>query len=278
MANEVAEAEGRTVVTFSGPRKERVDLDRAGWDAEALFPRLNDAARWFLENPRETEIRHTLLSHEIAREWPPAARSLGAGIGQALSEALEAAQLAYRAHLLEKSRDGLKAMSDLRKALGDETSRIADRARALITGLWRDAAVAAAALTIRIVEDFANPDSETWVVRLILIVVAVIILLSYAITIYLNHEFLTSAREVRSSWRDKIYTLVGKEEYDSLVDGPIRKDEGTYRRTIRIVGVIYLLLIGLLLVLAFPELGVAELLRDLLAVPAAPPATGGGSP
>ena len=118
------EVETPSLLLFRGPpilRLELADdfLTELGNDG---FKCLQDAAAWIFESSREMATRHGLFAAEAPRN-APARAAAGPVLRQVAESALEGAKIAYQLHLSQVSRDSLRAMSDLRKAVADETGK-----------------------------------------------------------------------------------------------------------------------------------------------------------
>ncbi|CAO4176265.1 hypothetical protein [Methylorubrum aminovorans] len=102
-------------VALAGRPSRRIDLGEAP-AGDPAFAVLQRAARWTYLEGTDIEVRHTLLTAELAREWKPE-RPFGDGLAERLEPALDLASLVYKAHLRSGSKDTLKALADLRKTL-----------------------------------------------------------------------------------------------------------------------------------------------------------------
>lgn len=135
-ANEI-DASG-SKLSFKGPPKLNLMLAEAINGAAKItlndFKVVQDAAVWVFDNAREAEVKHILLSAEIARS--------GRADGEALqyfkvnlAAALDCGKIAYQMAVSEITKDTLKSLGDLRKAVTEETSKATEATRQAIAAI-----------------------------------------------------------------------------------------------------------------------------------------------
>lgn len=129
-ANEIDTA--GTLLTFKGPPKLNLTISQVANDVGELslseFEVVQDAAGWVFDNSREAEVKHILLSAEIARSGR-ADGDAGDYFKENLAAALDCAKIAYQMAVSEITKDTLKSLGDLRKAVTEETSKATDAMR-----------------------------------------------------------------------------------------------------------------------------------------------------
>jgi hypothetical protein len=217
LANEV---EGDTVV-FRGPPLVRLAIRQDGSTArsQAGFLALQKAAAWVYDNERELEMRHGLLAAELARSAPADDDAIGA-VGRLAGPALESARIAYGLNLSQVSRDSLRALADLRKAISDETAKLADTTRGIAgsvaTAVFAGAGVVLARLTT------GTPSYA-------LIGLACIPILYVGAVVLSGWKFVKVQRRIRSQWRPRLYVFLPDSDYEQMVEGPARDAEGAFR-------------------------------------------------
>lgn len=114
---------------FKGPPAARFTVANRETLPDNRFATVQSVAGWLLENERELENRHGLLAAEIART---AMRGGNAqDLADILAPALEGARIAYNFGITQQSRDTLKALGDLRKAVSDDTAKLSETVRSL---------------------------------------------------------------------------------------------------------------------------------------------------
>jgi hypothetical protein len=227
LVSEIYDADGQTRVVLAGSPTRRLDLGAAPV-ATTAFAVLQQAARWvFVEGP-DVELRHTLLTGELAREWRDD-EPLCVGLEERLPVALESAGLGYRAHVQQGSRETIKSLSDLRKTLAEEMGKVTQQTRELSSGLWRDVAVAIVAVAFRLSMD-ATKSTATPVYAVVLLLVAAYVVVSQVITVKSSRAFLQVAADARAHWRQKGYAYLSDAEFDALAGTPLAQARRIYDR------------------------------------------------
>ena len=213
------DAETRTL-RFKGPP--RLDLKMPNSDDDVVgimgdlgWSALQRAVRWVFEIERETEMRHILLATEIARCGGSGEVAL-TYLGANLSDAHEAARTAYQVQLAGMSSDALKTLSELRKSVTDETAKVADATRQIITAVAGALAIGAGLIAARL-----TATTSPLVVMLVMIVAGAYV----TITILSGVLFTLLQRRVRTEWQPRLYRFLSKQDYATLVGGPARTAE-----------------------------------------------------
>lgn len=179
------------------------------------FSNLQAAARWIYDIERESELRHTLLTQEISRLFPPEDGFLNS-TEKYLEIALEGAKIAYEFSLQEMSKDALKGLSELRKSVVEETQKIIDSTRQLLLGVAGAAFYALGLIAARMISKV-----DPWLID----VMAFVGFLYVASLIVVNSRALTQQRNMRNQWRNKLYRYLTNDEYLQLVDLPVQRSE-----------------------------------------------------
>lgn len=221
-ANEI-DATG-SKLSFKGPPKLNLTLPKTINGAAQItlndFKVVQDAAVWVFDNAREAEVKHILLSAEIARS--------GRADGEALqyfrdnlAAALDCGKIAYQMAVSEITKDTLKSLGDLRKAVTEETSKATDATRqaiaAISTALTVGLGLIAARLTLQI-----NP-------YLISLVMAVAF--GYTtLNVMSGRKFINIQRQLRQDWQSKLYRFLSESEYKKMVGDPIEQAESFFYR------------------------------------------------
>lgn len=205
---------------FKGPPRLDLDLPTADADLAALLGRegflgLQAALDWVFEIEREAEMRHILLAAEIAR-------SGGTGtaadkfIKDNIADALASAKLAYQLQLVGMSSDALKTLSELRKTVSDDTAKVAEGTRQIITAVAGALAIGAGLIAARL-SGSVDPA---------LVTIVMILAVTYvAITILSGISFTLLQRSVRKAWQPRLYRFLAPADYASLVRDPAKKAE-----------------------------------------------------
>jgi hypothetical protein len=111
-ADQVTVEAGEARYHLSGPPSQTFAVTDA--DLPVLAPGLLAGVEWVYVSGFDVETRHLLLANEWARAYRPDAL---AGLAD---RALESAKAAYKAYVKSSSRETLKALADLRKAVIEE--------------------------------------------------------------------------------------------------------------------------------------------------------------
>lgn len=208
------------VLRFKGPPRLDLTMPDAADDAVHMlkadgWSALQRAAQWVFEIDREAEMRHILLATELAR--------CGSGGDVALTylranllDAHDAARTAYQAQLAGISSDALKTLSELRKSVTDETAKVADATRQIITAVAGALAVGVGLIAARL---------TTTTSPLVIILVMLIAGAYVAITIVSGVLFTLLQRRVRTEWQPRLYRFLSKQDYMALVGRPARMAE-----------------------------------------------------
>lgn len=208
------------------------------------FRKLQQVVNWIYENEREAEVRHLLFSAEIARS--------GGGIDDAFvrlkrdcSAAFDGAKIAYQMSISDLGKDTLKALSDLKKSVTEDTSKIADATRQTVTAVASALAVGFGLLAAR-VASAASP----WLVFGVMIIVALYV----GAIVYSGYSFILLQRKLRVDWQPRLYRFLSDEDFMRMVKTPSADAETVFFWTAKIgIAAIILLLIAFGCVAAFVE-------------------------
>lgn len=214
---------------FRGPP--RLTLPRFDVAADVLdhatFNTLMEVSRWLFEHEREAEMRHILLAAELARSGAAADSTL-AFLRQHLAHAWESAQIAYQMALAETGRDTLKVLSDLRKAVTEETAKLSDISRQL-TG----SVAAAVATGIGLIAARVATNAPAALIAIVMLVVALYI----TMVISSGVQFMRLQRQLRTDWQHRLYRFLPEAEYTRMVVTPTGKAERSFVWTAWLGGV-----------------------------------------
>lgn len=251
LCNEIWHEADVLMVTLTGPRTLRLmaELDAVVPDRD--FEPANNAASWIFDSERDVEVRHTLFTYELAREWP-AEIGFVAGFALRAEGALEAAKSAFRMHVRDASKDTLRSLGDLRKNLSDEVGRVVAQTRDLVTETWRDFLVVVTALIGRITLLVAAPETANLrAAQSVLIGTALFLIFSIITNVTSNASFMRISARNREVWKTKLYGFLDAGDFKQLAENPLNDTIKIYRRTRMAVGIVYLVLIVALLTAAF---------------------------
>ena len=148
LSDQVTLDQGNPKYHFNGPPTRHIALTDD--ELEALAPAIIAGTEWIFGAGLDTETRHLLFANEWTRSYQ---NSHDADFDK---RTLESAQAAYKAYVNSSSRETLKALAELRKAVIDETQKISQRAQDLASALWKDLAIASAPFVLKVFTDAAN--------------------------------------------------------------------------------------------------------------------------
>ena len=221
LANEIWTDNGKEMVTLQGPRTRRIEAGFSAADSKKLLPHVTECARWVYASGRDIEVKHTLLTYELAREWP---------------DEMPWSQMF-----------GGKAERSL-----EEVSKASQQTRDLLVTLWRDFAVAVTAVVARIVLILADkPSADSYVVKGTLVGIAGFLVFSIVFTLRSNSRFMAIADGNRYAWRSKLYGFLPDSDLRVLSDIPLEQSNAVYRKAARWVVAAYAIVTIAVLLTAF---------------------------
>ncbi|HBN0911692.1 TPA: hypothetical protein P7W98_001477 [Escherichia coli] len=248
--NELFAAEIKKVgLSGKPPRKIPFGEEHAALPA---FYVIQETAKWIFLEGNETELKHTFLSSELAREWPEGV-TFCEGIVCRLPPALESARLLYKAHIRTGGKDTLKSLGDLRKGLTEDTQKILQQSRDLSSALWKDMALVISTLVLRYSLEALKESGPQKVYALAFCALALYIAISYGMSVYINRHALSLLEKNRTIWRSKLYGFLDEQDYQELAGFPVKAAIRSYHRVERITSAIVLILVTLLLTAAASE-------------------------
>ncbi|MBI6140625.1 hypothetical protein [Serratia plymuthica] len=192
------------------------------------FAMIQNVAKWVYLEGEEVELKHTFLTNELAREWPDETTFCN-GISVKLTPAFESARLLYKAHIRSSSKDTIKALGDLRKNLADDTQKIVQQSRDLTSSMWKDVALTMSAIIIKYTLDAAKSPATPKVYAFVFFAIAIYIIVSHFINIFINRKFLKLLENNRTVWRKKLYNFLDDSDYNELASKPINDSYLDYK-------------------------------------------------
>lgn len=221
------EPDGRLL--FRGPPPTRFTVSNLEISATS-FAACQEAVTWIFENARELENRHGLLAAEIART------SLRDGgpqdLANTLRSALEGARIAYGFGVTQQSKDTLKALSDLRKAVSDDAAKLSETTRSLGTAI----AGAVFGNISLIIARLTLPTNGVFIGNAA-ILIGVVLLVYVCVMVASGIHYITIQHDLRQDWRERLYRFLNDDEYERMVNRPAKRAETAFGIT-AIIGVI----------------------------------------
>lgn len=228
---------------FKGPPHTQLDAPASG-SARHLelkgFNDLRDAAAWVYENAVEAERRHGLFVSELGATHPPIATAALA-FARVAANVLQGARLAYQLSLSDLTREAIKAQGDLRKAVADDTAKLADNTRQVAS-----AVAAALATSIGLIAAKVGTTTPHWVIQIIALIAGLYV----AAVIVSGWIFMSVQRDMRQNWRSRLYRFLSGPDYKAMVLDPAGRAEGMFT-FVAVAGAIIAVL-ALVVVLLFP--------------------------
>lgn len=244
LPTEIRASDTSRLVVLKGARSAFADVDLSEPQSK-LFDVVTDAVRWVYDQRRDTETKFHLLNNHLALYWPENTK-WPIGLAGVLDHALASAREAFAFHLQDDSKEAIKSLGDLRKALQEEVARSQTATRDLLSALWRDAAIAGAAFALR------SATTNSSAVNMASLAAAALLFASLLTTVLSNWRFDVLAKQVREQWRQRLYAFMSEAQWAELVTRPISRARWVYRLSIGPVLVVYLVLIGALLWVVYP--------------------------
>lgn len=246
LVNEVLSTGGEEVV-ITGARPRKISSILKAPYSEELFTAATEAARWVYASGRDVDTRFALFTYELSREWPDEL-TFKDGFAARGEHALEAAKTAFLAHVQETSKDTLKSLSDLRKTLSEEVTKVVSQTRDILVTMWRDFMIAATVFLGRVVllgsdKPLSNPSP----LRALLSGAAIFLIFSLFLSLRTNAKFMSIADASRSEWRRKLYGFLSDDDFKKLSDVPLDDSTQEYKRVVCWVAAAYVAVIACLL-------------------------------
>ncbi|WP_141400434.1 hypothetical protein [Magnetospirillum sp. 15-1] len=179
------------------------------------FLSLQRAQRWIFENEREAEMRHVLLATELAQTGGTHLQAEECARIH-IAAALDGAKIAYQMSLSDLSRDTLKALGDLRKAVTEETAKVTDATRQTIAAVASALAIGIGLIATRV---------ATNVYPAVMIAVMAVALAYVFIVALSGTQFILLQRSLRIDWQPRLYRFLIPEDYKRMVTKPIGRAE-----------------------------------------------------
>ncbi len=228
---------------FKGPPHTQLDAPASGAarDLELRgFNDLRDAAAWVYENGVEAERRHGLFVAELGATHPPITTA-SLAFARVAANVLQGARLAYQLSLSDLTREAIKAQGDLRKAVADDTAKLADNTRQVAT-----AVAAALATSVGLIAAKIGTTTPHWVIQIVALVAGL-----YVIAVIVSGWiFMSVQQDMRLKWRSRLYRFVPEPDYKAMVLEPAGRAEGMFT-VVAVAGAIIAVL-ALIVVLFFP--------------------------
>ena len=224
MPNEI-DSEDKTLKFTGPPRLALASIDKSEGAFRRLgisgFGALQQLIAWVFEVEREAEMRHLLAATEIAQSGGSETDAL-ACLAKFARSALEGARIAYQLSLADVSKESLKLLGDLRKAVIEEVGKLTDQTRQLVAAMTGALAVGIGLLAARL----TTPAPPLLLTAVMLVVAAHI-----ALAIWAGWRFIKLQNALRSDWQPRLYRFLPSADYERMVTGPVQRAEGAFKRS-----------------------------------------------
>ncbi|WP_235596734.1 hypothetical protein [Marichromatium gracile] len=252
--------EDKTKITINGPRKHTFALEKEIFD-QNFYEKICQASEWLLVK-QDTEARHEVIVRRLSAiirdsdantEWLTV-------LSKTLQEALDGARLDHRAYVRSKSAETVKAMADLRKAVGEDVSRIVERVHRLSTGFIVGLAALATGLGVRLT--LLTSQKNTWptIGIIFCIVVLAITWASIILQRHISSKSLVNELRNMRRWHKNVHTALTRSDYRELALHPILDAVKLYKKTAKYTnrGMIFASIIFFAFFIAIPLLHSAD--------------------
>lgn len=228
--------EDTTRVSLNGSRKRIFSLGEKCQDDNA-YAKVCQAADWLLVK-QDAEARHEVLVRRLSAvvrdsnsnddlDWL-------AVLPEFLQEALDGARLDHRAYVRSKSAETVKAMADLRKAVGEDVSRIVERVHRLSTGFVIGLAALATGLGVRLT--LLTSQKNTWAAAGLIFCLVVLAITWASISLQRHVSSKSLVNELRNMrrWHKNVHTALTRSDYRELALHPVLDAVRLYKKTARV--------------------------------------------
>ena len=221
--------EDNTKVSLNGTRKRTFVLGSERKDENA-YEKILEASEWLLVK-QDTEARHEVLVRRLSAIVRDSDTDWLTILPEALKEALDGARLDHRAYVRSKSAETVKAMADLRKAVGEDVSRIVERVHRLSTGFVVGLAALATGLGVRLT--LLTSQKSNWPAAGIMFCVVVLAITWASIIIQRHVSSKSLVNELRHMrrWHRNVHTALTRSDYIELALRPVLDAVRLYKKT-----------------------------------------------
>lgn len=235
LASEIWEEKGGQMVSLNGARRRTFNLTANLTKLSTnQYLKICEAVEWMLVH-HDAEARHEVLIRRLATLAPESEHSNPPWpnvVVNIIHEALDGARLDHRAYVRSKSAESVKAMADLRKVIGDDISKIIEKAHRLSGGFITGVAALAAGLGIRLIMFTGKEVSPLLSLAFCLILLAVIwsgLLLQRRVS---TKSLINDLRHMRK-WHRNTHLALSRADYAELALRPVLDAVKLYKQTLR---------------------------------------------
>lgn len=228
---------GSLVLSLSGVRRIEKSLQLDPFQAaDAVM--LSGMVEWVFAHKRDARVRHTFMEGALSRNWDvyedrnPDADFLRACQSEA--------ETTYQAYLTDSAEKTVKLLGELRKTLADDSAKLSQQARDVMSTAWKDAIIAFSALSARVLLVLSNSEARSSLeVEVGLYAAAVLILLSGISSIALTSLHIHAASVSLANWRDELYRFVSEPQWKRLADVPMKRAKSAFNYSTSAAIIVY---------------------------------------
>lgn len=242
MCSEFVSANDNAIeLIFRGDRRKTVSIGGPIFeDLSYYYGIINEAAYWIFADSKDIDTRHTIFNSQLAYLIPEK-RDLCDGkdgeFAQTLSWALDNSKVAYRYHLQASSKELVKSLTDLNKALFDYIGKIRQNTTDLVNGMWKDFTTVFALLILNY--SVKKPDLPEGFYKCLGIGIIVYLIVSFGFVSRMGFWFFSSLKKNMVDWRSKLYSYLTNDDWNNYAISPLETAQGRYRNAFFVVMALY---------------------------------------
>lgn len=225
--------DGELKISVHGARKLTLPFgDYAkGSDAYTSFC---SAATWLLVR-QDAEARHEVLIRRLANHISESQQARGETwlslAPHVIDDALEGARLDHRAYVRSKSAETVKAMAELRKAVGEDVSRITERIQRLAAGFAVGLAALAIGLGVRLTSISTQRNASASTAVIFCLIVLGLTWASFLLQRQVSARSLLNDLRHMRSWHRQVHIVLNRVDYNQLALRPVLSAVRLYKKT-----------------------------------------------
>lgn len=171
------------------------------------FVSIMECTNWIFESTDQTETKHGLFANEISAIGRQGTQSIQSCIDY-FQVAFSSARISFNYSLQKVSAETTKSLSELRKNISEESSKLSDMSRSIANSI-----AAATFVGIGLIGARLTTDTNKWVILAMSICIFIYII---GVSIF-NNINMKLQMKIRSRWRYKLYPFIDDNDYNSLV-------------------------------------------------------------
>lgn len=235
LTSEIWDENGQLMASLNGARRRTFSLQPSATEFSTnRYLKICEAVEWMLVH-HDAEARHEVLIRRLATLAPDNGQSALAwpnAVIKIIPEALDGARLDHRAYIRSKSAESVKAMADLRKVIGEDISKIIEKAHRLSVGFITGVAALAAGLGIRLIM-FAGKEVTPLLSLTFCIILLAVIWSGLLLQRYVSSKSLVNDLRHMRNWHRNTHLALSRSDYAELALRPVLDAVKLYKKTLR---------------------------------------------